>query len=136
MQQVHCTILWKKNIVYSFCIFKKLVACFVINCSKIDFSFITFKFIYVLSDQIVITQAKLITILILDPADYLGGSLLESSLSSSTSICVEYNIQVDNLVEGVESFEVNIDNLLPIGVPGLSLGQQMTTTIMIIDASQ
>ncbi len=39
-------------------------------------------------------------------------------------------------MEGVESFEVNIDNLLPIGVPGLSLGQQITTTVMIIDASQ
>ena len=55
---------------------------------------------------------------------------------NSVTLCAAYVIQIDNVIEEDESFVVVIGDLLPTEVPGLSLGQQINTAIVIMDSSK
>ncbi len=72
----------------------------------------------------------------IDPNDYIGGTQLITNPPSSTTICATYTIRTDNVVEDNERFEVIISDLLPTGVTGLTLGEQIKTEITIIDSSK
>ena len=73
---------------------------------------------------------------ILDPDDYLGSINQQTIAAGQLRTCTTYNIQIDEEVEQNEQFIVTITSFRPQEHDGISLGQQTSTTVTILDGGK
>lgn len=75
-------------------------------------------------------------LLSLDPDDYLGSTTEKTIVAGQLMVCVTYNIHIDEAVEQNEDFIVTITKFRPQRNSAISLGQQSSTTVTILDGGK